>query len=126
LFSLPSVGDNAAMQNETKRLHFALTMTSARKRALSRYVFIVAAIVIAKAIDDAVFGAVGQGPLGKSIAGLVTAVVVVYVLWMMFWWRPKCPKCGRARARFVRQNHQPERLVCATCGFDEPTGEGNP
>jgi hypothetical protein len=98
------------------------TKPTARKLALSRYVFIVAAIVLVKLIRDVAIGAVGQGPLGTTIDVAATVFIVAYVLWMFFWWRPNCPKCRIARAKFTRQDGHEERLVCAACGYDEPTG----
>jgi Protein of unknown function (DUF3592) len=98
------------------------TMTAARKRALSRYVFIVAAIVLIKPIRDLAIGAVGQGPLADAIGVATLVITVAYVLWMFFWWRPKCPKCRIARAKFTRRGGREERLICAACDYDEPTG----
>ena len=53
--------------------------------------------------------------VGTSVAG---AAAFVY---FVFRWRPRCPQCRVARARFAWEKPK-EYLTCAACGYREETG----
>jgi hypothetical protein len=55
-----------------------------------------------------------------GVASLVAGAVAFF--FFAFRWRPRCPGCASARARFVRSPDEDEYLSCASCGFREATG----
>jgi len=56
-----------------------------------------------------------------TVAIIFVACFIVYVFFLRFW-RPRCPQCEEARARFVDDERGQEYLTCEACGYREATG----
>ena len=101
-------------------------MTRARKLALVR------ALASALAVGLPLAVSAGIGPftraLGEAPAWIAPAVAATGMLvgagafvYFVFRWRPRCPQCRGARARFAWEGRL-EYLTCPACGYREPTG----
>src|SRR5688500_13991272 len=96
-------------------------MTSAQRLAHLRSVAAGAAIAVPLLLPLGVSRFFSGTP---AVAVGVSALIVGAVAFFFFAlrWRPRCPGCGSARAKFVRSRDEDEHLVCASCGFREATG----
>lgn len=65
-------------------------------------------------------------PLAVGIAFLIAAIWFVGFMIYAVVWKPTCPKCKVAKAKFHKKaKSSQEYLTCTACDFSEPTGWGD-
>lgn len=97
-------------------------MTTAKSLALRQMAYAGGGLLLPFVVPTLVGSALGRENAAVAVAGVLALIVgAVTFFYFFFWWRPACPGCGVGRARFVRADRE-ERLRCAQCGYDEPTG----
>ena len=100
-----------------------MAMKPAPWAAMRRYLYAVVIFFAMIALIELDFLAFGkESPISVGAALAVILGWIGMTLWMVWFWRPVCPHCRSARAKFICLDRRNERLVCAACGFDEPTG----
>jgi hypothetical protein len=100
-------------------------MTPARKLAYRRVIYIVAMLVSAFVLMGLLGTIIPEGAISPVVGTVLFLVFIgyfAYFIWIWLLWKPICPGCRMARARFVYPDKRHEHLVCPSCGFDEPTG----
>jgi hypothetical protein len=83
----------------------------------------VAAFVIGMAlawVDGLLFNE--KSPVGIALATVIIFGTIAALTWFFWFWRPLCPQCRNARAKFTYSDRRREHLTCPSCGFEEPTG----
>jgi hypothetical protein len=110
----------------------AIHVTNAQKLSLRRVIVFLAAsagAMVAAWLNMRVAewrGKAADGhtsdPVAIVVAWLIWLSLTACFVWQVFFWKPRCPHCKKSRARFVFPDNVHEHLVCAACGYDEPTG----
>src|SRR5688572_41322 len=95
-------------------------MTPARRLATRRSLAAFLAIGLPFAVSAAAAPlgrAFGVNPPWLTEASVLTAIIgPVVFFYFVFRWRPRCPQCRVARARFAWKKPK-EYLECAACGY---------
>jgi hypothetical protein len=90
---------------------------------MRRYLYVAAIFVAIMALVELNFLTLGKdSPISIGLGLAIILGGMGMMIWMIWFWKPLCPQCRSARAKFVYPDRKNERLHCNACGFDEPTG----